>query len=282
MNTNKLDKAFSSKYELYDINHKRLLPKEIVAFRKQSTLGKGIIISVNPKTTSIITLSDNKRTYNAHPNEQIIITDLIEDKEQYYQLFEQVSNTRKQKTFVRCVPCLMVDTTKSNTDLEKYKLLILYYKLNVGNNSTKNWNVFLNNIKSNKLFDTTNYDLYVFCNDNYFYDLYTTKYKDINYVSNNNSGRLLYDNTEYYGYCCNNVINILHKAGYITFPIDKECNLWFNPIQLTNMPINTIFSSDRRYITFDKKLYYISQIYIKYPNTIFEKSLNEIMKKYEH
>lgn len=279
MNINKLDNAFTCKYELYDINHKRLLPKEIVAFRQQSTLGKGIIISVNPKTTSIITLSDNKRTYNAHPNEQIIITDLIEDKEQYYQLFEQVFNKRKQKTFVRCVPCLMVDTTKSNTDLEKYKLLILYYKLNVGNNSTKNWNEFLNAIKSNKLFDVTNYDLYVFCNDNYFYDLFITKYKDINYISNNNCGRLLYEGNYYNN---DNITNTLHEYGYITFLIDKECNLWFNPTQIVCLSNNLIPSTDKKYFTLDKRLYYYSQIYIKYPNTIFEKSLNEIIKKYEH
>lgn len=275
MNINKLDKAFTCKYELYDINHKRLLPKEIVAFRQQSTLGKGIIISVNPKTTTIVSLNNKDKTYTIPPNEQIIISNLIENKEGYYHLYEEIVNKRKQRFFIRYAPCLIVNKTK--TDLEKYKILILKYKINASNNSNKAWTNFLNIVKTNQIYNLKNYDIYVFCNDNYFYDLYTTKYQDINYIGNNNGGQLLYNHYE--------ITNVLDLVNYVEFPIDKNGNLYFmnNQVHTSwNTPVKYVTINSKKYFFIDKNVSYFYNLYVRKNNCeTFSIGISEIRKKYE-
>lgn len=276
MNINKIDQAFKSKYELYDVNHKRLIPKEIVAFRRQSCLSIGIIITVNPKTTTIVTFNDQSRYFNAKPNEQVIITSLMENKEQWFNLYDNIVNKRKQKTFLRYVPCLLVDPNK--TDIERYQILVFKYQLNVGNNSKKSWMEFLNSIKTSYKFEELNLkdkELYIFGNDQHFYDIDQLTYKDINYISNNNGGLLLYQH--------NKIKDILNEQEYIKFPIDKDCTLYFNNSQLDSWCMNNVnYTENKKYFTPSNYLYYFN-FYVKTHNKdIFNIGLNEIIKKYEH
>lgn len=274
MDINKLNNAFKGKYELYDINHKRLLPKEIVAFRKQSSLDIGVVITVNPKTTTVISLKDKNKTFAIYPNEQVIITSMMDNKQTYFNLFDQIIEKRKQKTFLRYICGLLVDKTKEQTDIEKYHLIIFKYLLNVGNNSAKSWNNYIENIKQNKLLDLTNKDLYIFCNDDMFYEIDQIKYKDINYISNDNKGYLL---SEQYG-----IDRDLNDNNFVMFPIDKDCVLYFKPFYINSFATNIKSTIDNKY-KIPQQPSYLYNVYVKCHNfDKFYKGLTVIRNKYEH
>lgn len=260
-NLDKIYDAINLKYELYDINHARLVPKEIVCCRHLTKLDIGIIIKINPKSTTIYTLEEEQ--INSRPNEQMIITSLIDNKEQYYQLYDKITKKRKQKSFLRYFVCLVYDKSKINQIGEFGYLIVKYYLYDKGTNSTSSWNNFLENFKFHYEDKFKNCELLAFGTDDLFHPLYETNYKDINYISNTTKGyifQLYYTDNE------------LFKNEYIYFPMNKELSILYKNYQLPNGW--GYLNDEKNYI--EDYIYYNAD---NRRNTIFCKNYNSILNK---
>ena len=105
MNLDKVSTALASKYELFDVNGLRLLPKEIIAaYLSDKKLHRGIILNVYEKHTKV--LDETGRSHLVAPEKQIIITKQVENEEIanfLLQKYEQNLKEAKDKIYTKYI-----------------------------------------------------------------------------------------------------------------------------------------------------------------------------------
>jgi hypothetical protein len=221
-----LENAITIKHKLLDINNQLLLPKQFVAFRYGSSLYKGIILSINQKTTTVLTNEiDSRLKYIVYPKEQIIINNTLTDeiiKQNLLTLYDNEVNKPIKRDFIRYIICAFI-----NTKTRIPGIIIFEYKLNKLNRHNKiDWDILLNQINTTY----PDYDFYCYSkktnrfdyliNSKYGYKetaIYHTKHMGALITHQNAQNNLLYIIDNLYTYCLTfdlNKTNVLNKINY--------------------------------------------------------------------
>lgn len=183
--------ALECKHEIFDINNMRIFPKQIVAYRENSELKRGIVLNVNKIKTTI--LSELGKPVYKYGNEQIIIDELVKDKEIYTILikkYEDYINFKKIIDDIRYVPAMYIN--RSNND--EMGLICLKYHLTKANRSNKeDFAKFLTQCEELK----TGQDIEFFVWNKWteFYPLNKIKHSEIKSIDKKKHGYIIENNS---------------------------------------------------------------------------------------
>jgi hypothetical protein len=191
---NDLSNAMTCKYELYDLNHTRLLPGKIVAFINNNELYHGVIVKVNPKSASIKALDKRSTSlYIKEPRKCIVINDLIAtetEKQQFQDIYDEYFETKKKNAKNKLYYVAFAYNAKH---IDEMGIALFKYQLVDQYHSKSTFNKFL---MQNVYQYLENYDLYLLNKHRKFVDINNFSFNDIYKIGIHDWTSLLYKLTE--------------------------------------------------------------------------------------